>query len=133
MELRESVESLESLENGAEVFGKHAGPTLGLYGSESTRQHFLIELTVEPEMALLSRVNLVFSRRGLAIDEFHFRRQLSTEGKSDGKSDGHEAGGLIAICFTGTPAELDSVSRDLKKIYGVEQMTSQTNLVKPFF
>ncbi len=70
--------------------------------------HFL-SLTVRPELAILGRISLVFSRRGLRVREFNY----------------HEAGlhgnplGQVKIRFKGNDAQLDSVKRELSKIIDV--------------
>lgn len=79
---------------------------------EASVEHFL-SLTVRPELAILGRINLVFSRRGLIIGEFHYREIRSLQHPD------RMGTGLVEIRFQGNRIQLDSVTRDLKKIQDV--------------
>ena len=73
-----------------------------------------LSLTVRPELAIIGRIALVFSRRGLTVREFNYC-------ESNSPSELGQLGqmGRVEIRFRGNDVQLDSVTRELTKIQNV--------------
>lgn len=84
--------------------------------SESLSGDHLLSLTVRPELAILGRISLVFSRRGLRVREFNYF-EAGLHGKLTGQ---------VKIRFKGNPAQLDSVTRDLSRIVDIINVGTTT-------